>query len=297
MPDAAIRTEDLTKLYGKAVGVEGLTFEVLPGEVFGFLGPNGAGKTTTIRTLLDLIRPTRGRASLFGMDSRGHSVAIHRRIGYLPGELALYDRLTGEEFLIFMANLRGGVPQGAITRLADRLDAPLHKPIRSLSHGNKQKIGLIQALMHQPDLLILDEPTLGLDPLAQVEVHRLIREARAEGRTVFLSSHDLAEVEVLCERVGIIRRGSLVTVEQVEVLRSRAVRRIEARFAEPVSADAFRDLPGVQEVEASNSVIRVTVVGSLDPLIKAAAAHTVLDLISKPPSLEEVFLAYYGDGG
>jgi ABC-2 type transport system ATP-binding protein len=295
MAGPVIETDGLTKYYGKHLGIEDLTFSVRSGEVFGFLGPNGAGKTTTIRTLLDLIRPTRGRASVFGLDSRRDGVAIRRRLGYVPGELALYDRMTGSDMLRFLGDLRGGVDRARVRDLAERLDAPLHRRIRTLSHGNKQKIGLIQGFMHAPDLVVLDEPTQGLDPLMQNEVHRLIREARADGRTVLLSSHDLPEVEALCDRVGIIRAGSLITVEEVAALKARALRRLEIHFAQPVAADSFAHLPGVQDVSVSDSVLRCTVEGSLDALIKAAASHTVVNLISEEPNLEEIFLAYYGE--
>jgi ABC-2 type transport system ATP-binding protein len=295
MADAVIETQALTKYYGKHLGIEDVGFEVRPGEVFGFLGPNGAGKTTTIRTLLDLIRPTSGRASVFGMDPRRDGPRVRARIGYVPGELALYDRLTGEDLLLYLGNLRGGVPMDRIREVADRLGAPIGRRIRTLSHGNKQKVGLIQAFVHRPDLVVLDEPTQGLDPLVQNEVHRMIRETRSEGRTVFLSSHDLTEVEALCDRVGIIRHGKLVAVEEVAGLKARALRRLEIHFAEPVAPDVFSRLPGVRDVEASDSVIRCTVVGALDPLIKAAATHTVVNLISEEPSLEEIFLAYYGE--
>jgi ABC-2 type transport system ATP-binding protein len=293
--DLVIETEALTKYYGKHLGIEDLTFSVRAGEVFGFLGPNGAGKTTTIRTLLDLIRPTRGRASIFGLDSHQEGIEIRRRIGYVPGELALYDRMDGADLLEFLGNLRGGVDPSRIRGLADRLGAELNRKIRTLSHGNKQKLGLIQAFMHDPGLVVLDEPTQGLDPLVQNEVHRMIREVRAQGRTVFLSSHDLSEVEALCDRVGIIRNGGLIAVEEVASLKARALRRLEIHFAAPVPAEAFARLPGVRDVEAVDSVVRCTVVGSLDALIKAASAHTVVNLISEEPSLEEIFLAYYGE--
>jgi ABC-2 type transport system ATP-binding protein len=295
MRGTVVRTEGLTKYYGKHPGIVDLDFDVRSGEVFGFLGPNGAGKTTTIRTLLDLLRPTRGRASMFGLDSRRDAIAIRRRTGYLPGELALYESLTGAELVRYLGNLRGGVPEATVRQLAERLDADLGKRIRSLSHGNKQKVGLIQALMHRPELLVLDEPTQGLDPLGQHEVHRLIREARDEGRTVFLSSHDLQEVEALCDRVGIIRAGTLIAIEDVRMLKARALRRLEIHFAEPVPEAELSGLPGVQDVRASDAVVRCTVVGSLDPLVKAIAAHTVVNLVSEEPSLEEIFLAYYGE--
>jgi ABC-2 type transport system ATP-binding protein len=296
MADApVIRTEALTKRYGKRRGVEDVTFEVSPGEVFGFLGPNGAGKTTTMRTLLDFLRPTSGRAEIFGLDSRAGSVEIHRRIGYLPGELALYDRMTGEDCLRYLAELRGGVRWERVRELIARLGADAEARVGTLSHGNKQKLGVIQAFMHDPELLVLDEPTNALDPLVQQEVHGMIREAHGAGRTVFLSSHILPEVEALCDRVGIIREGHLATVEHISSLKERALRRLEIRFGEPVSPSEFGTLAGVQDLTVEDSVLRCTVAGSLDEVIKAAARHTVLNVISEEPGLEEIFLAFYGE--
>jgi len=288
--------EELTKFYGKQRGVIELTFAVKPGEVFGYLGPNGAGKTTTIRTMLDFLRPTSGRAMVFGLDSRRDSVPIHRRTGYLPGELAFYERMTGAEYLRHLALLRGGVDWGHVVDLAERLDCDLGVHIRSLSHGNKQKVGLIQAFMHRPELLILDEPTTGLDPLVQQEFHRMIEEVRKEGRTVFLSSHVMPEVERLCDRVAIIREGRLVAVEDVGELKAHAVRTLAVHFAEPVAPDVFANLTGVTGVEAQGDVVRITVAGPLDAVIKAAAAFEIVDLESHEPSLEEIFLTFYGSG-
>lgn len=288
-----IHTARLTKSYGKARGIIGLDLAVRPGEVFGYLGPNGAGKTTTIRTLLDFIRPTSGAASVFGLDARRDSVAIRRRVGYLPGELSLYEGLTGGEFLRYMAHLRGGAAWTQVEALAERLGAALAQPIRTLSHGNKQKLGLVQAFMGRPELLILDEPTQGLDPLVQQEFYRMIAEARAAGSTVFLSSHVLPEVEKTCDRVGIIRAGRLVAVEEVSSLKAKALRRLEVRFAAPVPQAAFQGLPGVRDLRMAGSTLACSVSGSLDALIKAAAAFEVVDVISQEPSLEEIFLAYY----
>jgi ABC-2 type transport system ATP-binding protein len=290
-----IRTEALTKRYGRRRGIEDVTFEVRRGEVFGFLGPNGAGKTTTMRTLLDFLRPTSGRAEVFGLDSRAGSVEIHRHLGYLPGELALWDRMRGEDCLRFLASLRGGVPWDRVGALADRLGADLDARIGSLSHGNKQKLGVIQAFMHDPQLLVLDEPTGALDPLVQHEVHGLIREAGAAGRTVFLSSHILPEVEALCDRVGIIRDGRLVAVEHIASLKERALRRLEIRFADPVPSEEFRALDGVRDLTVADGILRCTVAGTLDRVIKAAARHTVVNVISEEPSLEEIFLDFYGE--
>ncbi len=296
MNNTVIRTEGLTKFYGKQRGVLDINIEVQWGEVFGYLGPNGAGKTTTIRLLLDFIRPTRGRATIFDLNTRQNSREIRRRIGHLPGELALYDNLTGAELLRYVGHLRGGTEWRVVEELAARLDCNLSQPIRSLSHGNKQKIGLIQAFMHKPELVILDEPTLGLDPLMQQEFYRLIAEAKAEGRTVFLSSHILPEVERVCDRVGIIREGRLIAVETVAVLKARALRQLEIHFATPVPREVFARLAGVRDVMVENDVLRCTVIGTLDALIKTAARFQVVNVISREPSLEEIFLAYYSGG-
>jgi len=291
----AITLERLSKSYGRARGVVDLTLAVAPGEVFGYLGPNGAGKTTTIRTLLDFIRPTSGSATILGLDSRRDSVEIHRRTGYLPGERALYDRLTGAEYLTYLGELRGGVDRRSVTGLAERLDCDLSVKIRSLSHGNRQKVSLIAALMHRPELLVLDEPTQGLDPLVQAAFHTIVEEVRREGRTVFLSSHVMPEVERLCDRVAIIREGRLVAVEDVGDLRSRQVRMLDIHFAAPPRPDLFGGLPGVTEVTLNGDVARVRVTGSIDPVIKAAARFEVVDLQSHEPSLEDIFLTYYGE--
>lgn len=289
-----IQTENLTKFYGSARGIIDVNLSVIEGEVFGFLGPNGAGKSTTIRILLDLIRPTKGRASIFGLDSHQDMLAIHRRVGLLPGDLALYPKLTGGQNLRYLANLRGGVDWRFVEELAERLDADLSRQVKSYSSGNRQKIGLIQALMHKPDLLILDEPTSGLDPLIQQEFYKLVKEAQASGQTVFLSSHVLPEVERVCDRVGIIREGRLVTVEKMSEMKDKALRRIEIVFQNAVSAEPFRNLPGVRDVEAHNNHLTCTIVGLMDPLVKEAGRHTVVTMISHEPNLEEIFLTYYG---
>jgi ABC-2 type transport system ATP-binding protein len=289
-----IEAERLTKSYGRHRGIEDVTFSVGPGEVFGFLGPNGAGKTTTIRTLMDFIRPTSGRASIFGLDTRTGGLEIRARVGYLPGELELYEHMRGEELLRFLGNLRGGLDWRYVQQVAARLGADLDRRIGELSSGNKQKVGLIQAFMHRPELLILDEPTVGLDPLVQHELHGMIGEAAADGRTAFLSSHVLPEVEALCDRVGIIREGRLVAVEQIGALKARALRRLEIHFASPVPPDAFQNLTGVRDVVTQDAVVRCTVVGSLDAVVKAAARYEVVNVVSHEPSLEEIFLAYYG---
>lgn len=302
MNDTVIRTQDLTKSYGRRRGVIGVNLEIRRGEVFGYLGPNGAGKTTTIRTLLDMIRPTRGQASIFGLDTHRASLAIHQRVGYLPGELELYENMTGAEVLRYLGQLRGGVAPSRVQELAARLDSDLARPVKTLSHGNRQKIGLIAAFMHQPELLVLDEPTLGLDPLVQQAFYRLLAEAKADGRTVFLSSHILPEVERVCDRVGIIREGKIMAVEDVAALKARALRRLEIHFAQPVPPEAFAGVTGVRDLKVlseakgtvEDSILRCTVMGSLDALIKAAAQFEVLNVVSHEPSLEEIFLAYYG---
>jgi ABC-2 type transport system ATP-binding protein len=291
---SVIQTEKLTKSYGAQRGVVDVDLEVNEGEVFGFLGPNGAGKTTTIRTLLDLIHPTSGRALVFGIESTADPVAIHRRIGYVPGEFALYDRLTGGQTIDYFANLRGGVDRAYQQSLIERFDIDPRRRYKELSKGNKQKIALVIALQHQPELLILDEPTSGLDPLVQQSFFQLVREAQAEGRTVFLSSHILSEVERTCDRVAIIRDGRIVKLDSVEGLRDLAHHQVELRFTGPVPAAEFEALPGVSDVKAEDHVLRMRVSGAITPIVQAAARYELLDFVSREPSLEETFLAQYG---
>ncbi len=295
-PAAAIQTDRLTKFYGTYRGIENLDLTVEEGEIFGFLGPNGAGKTTTIRVLLDLIRPTGGHARIFGQDVQAASVAIKALIGYLPGELALWPNLTGRQTLTYLGNLRGGVPLARIDSLAERLQLDLRKKFREYSKGNKQKVGLVQALMHRPRLLILDEPTGGLDPLNQQEFFRLLTEARAGGATVFLSSHVLSEVEHTCDRVGIIREGQLVRVGSVSDVVSEKLYQVELTLDVPTDgaiAAAFAALPGVQNVQSGDHTLHFIAQGGLDPVIKLAAAYPVVGLTSHEPTLEEAFLSYY----
>jgi ABC-2 type transport system ATP-binding protein len=292
---AIIQTEKLTKSYGEHRGIVDVDLEVAETEVFGFLGPNGAGKTTTIRTILDLIRPTSGRALVFGIESTSDPVAIHRRIGYIPGEFALYDRLTGGQTIDYFANLRGGVDRTYQQSLIERFDVDPTRKFKEYSKGNKQKIGLVIALQHRPELLILDEPTSGLDPLVQQSFYALVREASAEGRTVFLSSHILSEVERTCDRVAIIRDGLLVKVDSVEGLRDLAHHQVELRFTETVPVDAFRGLAGVSDVTVEDHTLRMRVSGPITPVVQVAARYDLLDFVSREPSLEETFLAQYGD--
>ena len=293
----AIETERLTKRYGSDRGIEDVSMSVAEGEVFGLLGPNGAGKTTLIRTLLDLLHPTAGSARLFGLDSRRDSVAIRRRLGNLPGDFAYGPpSLTGREIVELFARLRSVAGLGSAEALAERFHADLDRPIGQLSRGNRQKIGLLQALFHEPELLILDEPTSGLDPLMQEQFMAVVGEQRARGATVLLSSHDLDEVERVCDRVGIIRDVRLVAVERVADLVGKSYRRVSLAFAEPVDAADFARQPGVGDVAARDGRIEFVVAGDLDPVIKAAARHSVRDIQVAHPTLEEVFLTYYSDG-
>ena len=289
----AIATTGLSKHYGSARGLFGLDLEIDPGEIFGFLGPNGAGKSTTMRLLLDLIRPTSGSARVLGLDSRRDSVEIRRRVGFLPGELALHSRLTGRANLEYLAQLRGGIDRRVRDSLAERFDAELDRPVRQLSTGNRQKLGLIQAFMHEPELLILDEPIAGLDPLVQRSFHELLREVTAQGRTVFLSSHTLSEVERVTDRLAILREGRLVVVDSLENLRKVAVQRLEIEFAEPVDDSEFRTIPGVREVRVSGETLTVGFEGSADAVVKAAAAHRVRAIRPRDDDLEDIFLRYY----
>lgn len=270
-----------------------LDLEVQVGEVFGFLGPNGAGKSTTLRLLLDLIKPSSGSASILGLDTRRQSLDVRRRVGFLPGDLALYPKLTGAVMLDHLAALRGGVERHRRDSLAERFDADLARPIRELSTGNRQKLGLIQAFMHEPELLILDEPTAGLDPLVQQSFHALLAEVSSEGRTVLLSSHTLSEVERVTHRLAILRAGRLAVVDSLENLRQVAIQRLEIEFTAPVPAEQFRALPGVREVTANHSTLTVAFQGSPDALVKAAAAYEVRGLRTHEDDLEEIFLRFY----
>ena len=294
--NAAIETHGLTKHYGDFPALKNLDLEVRPSEVFGFLGPNGAGKTTMIRTILDEIRPTAGSATILGFDSHKDSVEIRNHIGYLPGDLAMYPRLTGRDTLTYFANLRGGVDWAYVNELAERLDADLSKKVGDLSTGNRQKVGLIQAFMNRPAVLIMDEPSTGLDPLVQREFQAMMREVVADGRTVFLSSHTLSEVQRISDRVGIIRHGELVAVETVHELRSKAMRRVEFEFATHVDPGVFDDVPGVRDVSANDHRIVLSYDGKMDTLLtKVAGRYEVVDITTAEADLEEIFLTYYRD--
>ncbi len=318
MGNAVIRTEHLTKVYKARTewefsmgrmptrrqyeatrALSDLNLTVEQGEIFGYLGPNGAGKTTTIRLLLDLIRPTAGRAFIFDMDANAQSVEVHKRIGFLPGELNLWKNRTARQVVNYFAQVRAGANAGPILRyadeLAERLDFNMNKPVRDYSSGNKRKLGLILALMHKPDLLILDEPTSGLDPLMQQTFNQLMLEVKEEGRTVFMSSHVLSEVQAICDRVGILRHGELKAVESVSKLTHTDFRWVTVRLKEQVSADTFKGIEGVSDVSAVNGELRFRLTGDFDPLLRALSQYYVVDLRTQDPTLEEIFLAFYGD--
>ncbi len=295
----AIETEGLTKFYDGQRGIEELTMGVREGEVFGFLGPNGAGKTTTIRTLLDLLHPSAGSARIFGMDSRRDSVAIRARLGNLPGDFGFGKHTSGGEALALLARVRGIETFMRAEELARRLRADLTRPLGQLSRGNRQKVGLILALFHRPELLIFDEPTSGLDPLMQEEFLALLQEERDRGATVFLSSHELDEVQRVCDRVGIVRDGRLIAIERIDDMVGKTQRRVSVEFAGPgpVDLDELRSLPGVMGLESHGARITFRVAGELDGVVKAIARHRLIDLEVAHPTLEEVFLTYYDEGG
>jgi len=294
-----VETQGLTKRYGSNRGIEDVTFTIDEGEVFGFLGPNGAGKTTTIRTIMGLLRPTAGSAHIGGLDCWEQSTDVKRLVGYLPGELSLDPNLTGGQILEYYGNLRGGVDQTYLKQLITRLGLDPTRKFRQYSSGNKRKIGIVQAFMHRPRLLILDEPTNGLDPLNQQEFDRMVKEVREDGRTVFLSSHILTEVEQTCTRVAIIREGRLVRVGGVAELKGLKRHEVTITFANAVPVEAFKSLEGVEQADAlpDGHTLRLAVSGGLDGIIKAAAHYQVATLTSQEPSLEGIFLRYYeGDG-
>ena len=290
---STIVTAGLTKHYGDVKAVVDLDLAIDAGEVFGFLGPNGSGKTTTIRTMLDLIRPTAGTASILGLDSHRDAVEIRQHIGYAPGELALYRNLTGKELITYFANLRGGVDWTRVNLLAERLDAVLDKKVGELSTGNRQKVALVQAFMSKPSVLVLDEPSIGLDPLVQQQFQAIIREAAEEGATVFLSSHTLSEVERVASRVGIIRTGRLIVVETMEALKEKAVRTVTMQFDQPVGEAEFVAVAGVRDASVDGTQATVAVEGSMAQLLQLASSLGVVEMSSNESDLEEIFLTYY----
>ena len=296
MPDeSALIIRGLTKSYGPVRALRGIDIEVPRCEIFGFLGPYGAGKTTTIRCLLDLIHPNSGTVRVLGIDPQADPVAVRVRTGYLPGELRLDPNMRVEYALHYFNALRGNQADWDFVRqLAQRLDLDLKPYIKNLSHGNKQKVGVVQALMHRPELLLLDEPTLGLDPLMQHEVLRLITEAQAGGATVFFSSHIMSEVEAVAKRVAIINLGEIIEVAEISTLINRALRRARVRFRQAVDVNTLTDIPGVTILSEDEGMsVLLQVEGEMEPLIKALAGYPVIDFDTERPSLEEVFLAYY----
>jgi ABC-2 type transport system ATP-binding protein len=297
--DLAIRTERLTKSYGAVSALDGLDLEVRVGEVYGYLGPNGSGKTTTIRLLLDLIRPTSGSATVLGLDPRRDGLGVRRRVGYLGGEFVVEGRQTAAELLRYLGNLRGGVARERVAELAERLDLDVDRRINSLSRGNRQKVGVVQAFMHDPDLLILDEPTSGLDPVLQHEFAAMVDEAAAAGRTVFMSSHVMSEVQRLADRVGIIHHGCLTTVEGIDELQQRASRRVEIVFDPDTTVDVaeFEAIDEVSDVVVHDGRLRCRLDGRADGLIKTAARYGVATLTAEEPDLEELFFESYGTAG
>ena len=293
---SVIVTTDLSKRYGSAIrALETVSIAVEPGEIFGFLGPNGAGKSTMIRLLLGFLHPTAGRASVFGLDTERDSVAIRRRVGYLPGGIALYDTMTGVALLDYLVDLQGGQPVRR-AELLDRLElsaATLERPVRDYSRGMRQKIGIIQALQHDPELAILDEPTEGLDPLMQRAFYGLLHDLRAAGRTIFFSSHVLSEVERVCDRVAIIRRGSIVALEDVHALLARRRRHVELRLAEGVATPDLTAVPGVSGVIVEGELVTCELEGSVGPFLQAIRGLDAIDLTIEPAHLEEAFLEFY----
>ena len=298
MGTVVIRCAAVTKRFGRTEALRGVDLVVEQGDLFGYLGPNGAGKTTTLRLLMGLTRPTAGQVEVLGMDAWTRREQIHRRVGYVPGDVALYDRLTGRDHVDFVGHLHGlGVPASA-TKLAERLDLDLGRPARELSRGNRQKLALVLALMIEPELLVLDEPSSGLDPLVQREFHALLAEHVAGGGTVLLSSHVLSEVQRVASRIGVLSRGRVIAVERLDELRSRSLHHVEVQFAGHVPTAAFDAVPGLRDVRTEDGVLRCDAPQSaLDALLKVVARHDVVDFSCTEAELEETFMAYYAAGG
>jgi len=291
--DAVIQTYGLAKDYRGRPALRGIDLAVPANVVFGYLGPNGAGKTTTIRLLAGLLRPTAGRAEVLGLDTVRDREGAQRRIGYLPGTFVAYPDLTGEQYLRYLANLRGGVDWAHASGLAKRFDLDLSARIGTLSHGNRQKVGIVQAFLHEPEVLVLDEPTTGLDPLAQREFLALVRETRDQGRTVFLSSHILYEVEAVADMVAILRQGRLIVVESVDKLKAQALRRLDLIFEGSPPVAELRAVTGVRDVEPVGHTVHLVVEGSTAALFEVATPHRITQVVTHEPDLEEIFMAYY----
>ncbi|MHC4558165.1 MAG: ABC transporter ATP-binding protein [Planctomycetota bacterium] len=287
-----IRTEELTKYYGKSRGVEEINLSVKEGEVFGFLGPNGSGKTTTIRILLDFIRASSGRARLFGMDAHADSIRIKSRIGYLPGEYGMYEKMTAVEYLQFLASLRSDEKPPLKDRLIELFGLDVSRRIKSFSHGNKQKLGLVQAFMHDPELLILDEPTNGLDPLIQQRLYELILELKERGKTIFFSSHILSEVERVCDRVGILREGKLVALHEISDLKKVRLKTIEITFKQELDESIF-NLEGVRKIKKNAHTIRLWIDANINNILRIISQYPIDNISCRDASLEDIFLEYY----
>ncbi len=290
--ETVLQTMNLTKFYGKSRGIENVSITVNKGDIFGFLGPNGAGKSTTIRMLLDFIRPTGGEATIFGMDCRRDSVAIRKRIGYIPGDFGLYGHMTGWKFLEYFGRVRGGYDASSARELAKRMDIRLDRKMKTYSRGMRQKVAVIQAFMNNPDLIIMDEPTNGLDPLIQQNFMDLIREEAGRGTTIFMSSHVLSEVEKTCNRVAIIKEGGIVAEEQVEALKQKSGKVLEVKFARPLTKEIFY-LPGISNVTRVNGSYRMTVTGNMEELLKEISAYKLADINIHQMTLEDIFMHYY----
>jgi ABC-2 type transport system ATP-binding protein len=294
---AAIDTSGLSKDYGTSRGLFDLSLQVEEGEVLGYLGPNGAGKTTTIRLLMGLIHPTAGSARIFGLDCQRQAVEVKRQVGYVPGELPQFGGLRGSEIVAYLAGLRGGVDEKVVVEISQRFSLDLGQRFREYSRGNKQKLAILLGFMHRPSLLILDEPTGGLDPLNQQEFYDMCRQSKARGTTIFLSSHILSEVEHISDRVGIIRAGHLVRTARLDELHDIRIHQVEMEFAGAVPLEAIRGAQGVERVEAADHRVRFVVRGSFEPVMTALAGSQVVNLVTHEPSLEEVFLTFYRDAG
>jgi ABC-2 type transport system ATP-binding protein len=293
--ETIIQTSNLTKFYGKSRGIENVSITVNKGDIFGFLGPNGAGKSTTIRTLLDFIRPTGGNATVFGLDSRRDSVAIRKRIGYIPGDFGLYGNMTGWKFLEYFGKARGGYDKASTKELAGKMDIKLDRKMKEYSRGMRQKVAIIQAFMNHPDLVIMDEPTNGLDPLIQQNFMDLLREEAGRGITIFMSSHVLSDVEKVCNRVAIIKEGGIVAEEKVEELTKKSGKVLEVQFADEVGPDFFK-MDGISSVAKLNGHYKLTVTGNLENVLKEVSAHKLNDINIHQMTLEEIFMHYYEGG-
>ena len=293
MDTSVITIDSVTKSYGDVLAVDNLSLNVEKGEIYGFLGPNGAGKTTTIRTILNFITPSKGKISVFGLDSVNDSVKIKKILGYLAGDIALFENMKGVDLLQYMTKLGKDSDWNYIEELVERFEAVLDRKIGTLSKGNKQKLGLIQALMHKPDLIILDEPTSGLDPLMKKVFYELIMEIKDTGRTVFFSSHDLTEVQKICDRAGFVKNGKLIAVETINQSLELNVRRYSVRFSNPANIDILTEIPNITDTEVEDTTMSFTIMGEVGPVLKALAAHNPVDLTEEETNLEDIFMRYY----